>query len=174
VLVEHPFDAEYKLLAPDRATERTAALYRFAVTVPPGKSETLKVVTQRPVSEDAAVLTAGPPDILAYAGRKEVSVAIRQSLQEVVQRRQHVQDLEQQAADQEAQIKTIGEDQDRIRRNMEALDKASALYKRYVTELDDQETKLQSLRQEAQRLHAQAAVAQQDLQSFVDKLTVAE
>jgi hypothetical protein len=64
----------------------------------------------------------------------------------------------------------MGDDQDRIRKNMAALDKASALCKRYVTELGRQETRLQTLRQEAATLRSQAAEADQSLRAYIDGL----
>ena len=57
---------------------------------------------------------------------------------------------------------------------MAALDKASVLYKRYVTELDQQETQIQQLRQEAAKLRAEAAAASADLRAFTDGLNITE
>jgi hypothetical protein len=68
----------------------------------------------------------------------------------------------------------MGDDQDRIRKNMAALDKTSTLYKRYVAELDRQETRLQTLRQEAATLRKQAADADRELRAFVDSLTITD
>jgi hypothetical protein len=174
VLIEHPFNSEYKLIAPAKATERTAEVYRFAVTVPPGKSEKLQVVLERPVSQTIAIYDADINVLGAYASRKEISAKMRDALQQVVQRRRAVQQLQAQAAAKDAEIKGMGDDQDRIRKNMAALDKASALYKRYVTELDRQETRLQTLRQEAANLRSQAAEADQSLRAYIDSLTVTD
>ena len=57
---------------------------------------------------------------------------------------------------------------------MTALDKASALYKRYVGELDTQETRIENLRQEAVRLRGQAETADHDLRAYVDSLPTVE
>ncbi len=83
-----------------------------------------------------------------------------------------MQELQAQAAGRDTEIKSIGDDQDRIRKNMAALDKTSALYKRYAAELDDQETRLQSLRQDATRLRKQAADADADLRAYLDTITI--
>src|SRR5690606_8927948 len=102
--------------------------------------------------------------ILAYAGRSEgVSPELRTALREIAARRQRVAELQSQAAQKEAEVKAIEADQERIRKNMTALDKASALYKRYVAELDAQETRIQALRAEANRLRGQSAAAERDL-----------
>jgi hypothetical protein len=174
ILIEHPFNAELKLIAPAKATERTASLYRFAVTVPPGKSETLKVVTERPILQTIAILDADMDSLSYYANRKDISAKLRETLQDVVQRRRKVAELQAQAAAREAEITAISADQDRIRKNMAALDKASALYKRYVTQLDNQETQIQSIRSDAVRLRKEAAVADRDLRAFVDNLVITE
>ncbi len=174
VLVEHPFRSEYKLVAPAAAAERAANYYRFAVAVPPGTSQTLKVAVERPLSQTIAILDGDLNALAFFANRKDIAPRLREALQEVVQRRRRVQEREQLAASREGEIEAIGKDQDRIRKNMVALDKASALYKRYVGELDRQETRIQNLRQEAGRLRKEAAEADRDLRAYVDNLSISE
>jgi hypothetical protein len=174
ILVEHPFQPEYKLLSPAKPEERTAQLYRFAVAVAPGKSETLKVVTERPISQMIAVLDVELDSLAVYANRKEISQKLRETLQEVVQRRRKVQELQAQAQALDTEIGAITADQDRIRKNMTSLDRASALYKRYVTELDAQETRIQNLRKEAASLRKQAADAERDLRAYLDTITITD
>jgi predicted nucleic acid-binding Zn-ribbon protein len=99
---------------------------------------------------------------------------LRETLQEVVQRRRKVQEIQAQAANLDNEVKAIDQDQDRIRKNMNALDKLSTLYKRYVTELDAQETRIQNLRKDASRLRNDATVADRELRAFVDGITIAE
>ncbi len=174
VLIEHPFHAEYKLLSPEKATERTATLYRFAVAVPPGKSQTLKVVVERPLTQEFAIFDGDLNTLTYYSTRKDISPKLRATLEDVVKRRQRVQELQAQAAARTAESQTIDADQDRIRKNMAALDKDSALYKRYVATLDTQETKLENLRQEAARLKAQADEANRALRVYIDGLGTIE
>ena len=52
VLVEHPYVGGYSLTEPTTAAERTATVYRFAVTVQPHKTQTLKVVTEHRLSSN--------------------------------------------------------------------------------------------------------------------------
>ncbi len=174
VLIEQPFNSEFTLVAPAKATERTANLYRFAVTVPPGKSEKLTVVTERPISQSIAIFDADLNTLAYYANRKDISQKLRDTLQQVVQRRRAALELQAQAAAKDAEIAAMGTDQDRIRKNMAALDKMSALYKRYVTDLDRQETRLQTLRQEAATLRKQAFDAERELRTYVDSLTITD
>ena len=172
VLIEHPFDAKYSLVQPAEPAERTPALYRFAVVVAPGKSETLKVVLERPDTEELLLINGDMAALESYAKRKEISPRLQAALQEVLTRNRQLQNLQAQAAANDSDIKAIGADQDRIRKNMAALDKDNALYKRYVGELDAQETKLDMLRQESVRLRAQAETALREFRAYLDTLTI--
>jgi len=110
--------------------------------------------------------------IVSFTKRKEISPQLLAALQEILTRRRHVQQLEAQAAARDSDIQAISADQERIRKNMMALDKDSALYKRYVGELDAQETKIDLLRQEAVRLRAQAETAAHEFSAYLDTLTI--
>ena len=174
VLVEHPFDAAFKLVAPAKFDERTSNLYRFPVAVAAGKTETLTVKTERPLAETMGLVDADITFLEVTSQRKEgVSEKLKAALREVLTRRRKVQELNGQAAERENQIKQIDTDQDRIRRNMGALDRNSDLYKRYVKQLDEQETQIQELRKQAENLRMQAGTAERELRAFVDGLEIA-
>jgi hypothetical protein len=172
VLVEHPYSAEYKLLTPEKYAERTPDRYRFEVIVPPGQSAPLKVVLERPVSESVALFGMEVNALQVYINRREVPEGVKNALREVLTRRRKIQEIQGQAANADAEIKAIEQDQDRIRKNMATLDKQSALYKRYVTQLDEQETRIQNLRREANRLRNEAATAERELRAYLDTLDV--
>ena len=124
ILVEHPFQAQYKLIAPCRApAERTAGVYRFAVPVAPGKAQTLKVITERPLSQTFGILDGDLNALVAYTSRGDLSARLKAALGEVARRRANAQSLREQAQSRDDEVKSIGTDQDRIRKNMAALDK---------------------------------------------------
>ena len=172
VLVEHSFDANYTLVAPAKPTERTPALYRFAVALAPRSSVTLKVVLERPQTYSVALIDADMEVLVGLTKRKEISPKLLAALQEILTRRRHLQNLQAQAAARESDVQAIGTDQDRIRKNMMALDKDTALYKRYVSELDMQESKIAMLRQEAAQLRTQADTAAREFNLYLDTLAV--
>jgi hypothetical protein len=172
VLVEQPFDPQFTLVAPAKADEQTANLYRFAVPIKPGETQTLKVIVSRPISTTIGLIDADLDVIGVYANRTDLSAETRTALQGVVQRRRAIDDLQSQAAERDAEISSLGGAQDRIRKNMAQLDHASTLYKRYVAELDSQETRLQNLQSESQALKAKAADADRALRSYLDGLTL--
>ena len=172
LLVEHPFDAECKLITPAAATERTPNLYRFAVPLPAGKTASLVVETETPNSYTVALLDGNLDTFISTDGSQDIPTATRTALTSIVTQRRHIQNLANQAADDDAQIAEISSQQDRLRKNMAALDRASSLYKRYVGELETQETQITNLRTDAQRQHADAESARKALRNMLDNLNI--
>ena len=99
-----------------------------------------------------------------------ITAKVKAELQEIVRRRKQIDDLKAESAAKIAAFTTIDDDQDRIRKNMGALDHASALYRRYVSELDAQETALAALRLQEKNLDRQAAAAENALRGYEDAI----
>ena len=170
VIVEHPFNAGCRLIEPEKASSRTATHYRFDVPVPAGKTAKLRVVTEEPISQTIGLLDTDAKSLELYTKRGDISEKVKTALRDVLARRRKVQELQSAAGAAEAEVTSIGTDQERIRKNMEALDHSSALYKRYVSQLDGQETRIQALRSEGNRLRNAASQADQEVRAFIDTL----
>ena len=104
---------------------------------------------------------------------KVMSEKMKSVIQDLISRRRKTAEMRALVQTREQEITRISSDQDRIRKNMEALDKGSALYKRYVSELDTQETHLDQLRRDADRLREQADAAQKELADYLQTVNVA-
>ena len=102
----------------------------------------------------------------------DISPATRSALEGVIQRRRQIDALREEAAGRLVRVGSFTADQERIRKNMAALDKSSALYKRYASELDAQETRIQQARTDADALNAKASAAEQSLRDYLDTLTL--
>ncbi|HXC67785.1 MAG TPA: DUF4139 domain-containing protein, partial [Nitrospiraceae bacterium] len=59
VLIEQPYRADWKLAEPKEPTERTRDMYRFSVSVDPGKSATLRVKETLPIQESILLMESG-------------------------------------------------------------------------------------------------------------------
>ena len=172
VLVEHPFDTQSALIKPAAAAERTASIYRFAVPVPAGKTATLQVITEKPLASTFGLFDGDLDQIAVYADQADIPDATRSALARIVTQRRYLHNLSDQAAAADAHVAGIGREQDRIRRNMAALDRTAPLYKRYVTELDAQETQIDTLRASAQRLRTEADAARTALRAEAEGLEI--
>ncbi len=87
VLIEQPFDANWKLVTPKEPSEKTRDRYRFAVQAEPDKPVKLAVEEEQIVSQQLALSNIDDGMIVYYSNRKEVSPQVKEVLQEVVKRK---------------------------------------------------------------------------------------
>ncbi len=173
LLIEQPYRADWKLAEPKEPAERTRDLYRFSVSVDPGKSATVRVKETLPLQESILLMESGIDQIVYYQQAKEVSPKVKEALQRVVQLRSKLDDTRAQRTRLDQRTAEITAEHARIRENMQRLAQNSDLYTRYVKKLDQQETELEKLRKEIESLKNTEEEHRRELQSFVMNLDVA-
>lgn len=152
VLIEHPFRADWQLASPSAATERTREVYRFAVKMAPGEGSRLQVREEKPLQQTVTLTDAGP-DVLAYYLRSsQVSDKVKRALQQVSTLRDRLDQTVQQRRRLEQQMHDMTQEQARIRENMGKLAPNAELYNRYVRKLDQQETEMETMRKDTEKL----------------------
>jgi hypothetical protein len=171
VLVQQSVADAFKLVSPEKPFEKTADEYRFRVEVPAGQTVELKVLEERPLEEQIALLNADVNMLTAWAQNAQVSEKLRGALKTLIAHRQKIVDLQAKRAVLDAEIKAIDQEQDRIRKNMAQLDRTNPLYQQYVKKLTDQEARIEAIRGEVARLREAEAAAQLELRAFVEGLT---
>lgn len=171
LLIEHPYDAAWTLVQPARA-DRTRDFYRFKLTLAPDKSETLEVMEERTVSQTYALLDADTTTLQVFLRDVKASEALRKALQEIINRRNQIAQLNAERTREQNRIQGITQDQERIRQNMAQLDRASDLYKQYVQKLTQQEREIEEARARIERLQKQIDEAQQALVQYIQNLTL--
>ena len=173
MLIEQPYRADWKLAEPKEPTERTRDMYRFSVSVDPGKSATLHVKETLPVQESILLMDSGIDQMVHYQRAKEVSPQVKDALQRVVQLRSALDELRAQRTRLDQRTAEITAEHARIRENMQRLQQNSDLYNRYVKKLDQQETELEKLRKEIETLKTKEDEQRRELQIYVLNLDVA-
>jgi DNA repair exonuclease SbcCD ATPase subunit len=171
VLVEQPYEGEWQLLDPPQA-ERTRNFYRFRVPIAAGKSATLQVVEERVIETRYALLETSEETLTVLLRDAQASEALRRALQEIINRRKQIAELEVAVRTQQEQIQAIERDQERIRANMRELDRASDLYKQYVQKLTQQEREIEAARQTIQNLQQQIQAARRALTDYIQNLVL--
>lgn len=167
ILVEYPYDASWKLVAPKEPEEKSRDMYRFAVTAEPGKPAKLTVSEEQTVDQQIA-LTNVNDDLIAYYQRsKAVSEAVKKALAEVVKRKQAIQTLAIEQQQHQQQIAAITQEQTRIRENMTRLEKNTELYNRYVKIFGSQEDDVERARAAIKELQAKQIELQNSLNEYM-------
>jgi hypothetical protein len=172
LLVEHPLEPGWTLIAPAEPTEKTRDRYRFAVTAEPGKPATLAVAEERLVSQTVALTNLDETAILLYSRAEVTSPAVKQALADVIERKREIERLAQERSRREQEIRVVDQEQERIRQNMAQLDRASDLYTRYVRKFAEQEDRIESLRKEIAEFQGQEENARRGLDELLAKLEI--
>ena len=172
VLLEHPLEGGWTLVAPEKPEEKTRDRYRFAVVAEPGKPVTLEVAEEMPIEETQVLTNLDDDAILFYSRAKATSPAVREALAEVVRRKREIEQLVRDKGVREQEIATIDQEQARIRGNMGALDRTSDLFNQYVRKFADQEKRIEILRGEIAGLVATEQEARKGLDDYLLALDV--
>lgn len=166
VLIEHPRVSDRKLVTPAKAAEVTRSFTRFEVPVKAGAKETLEVVEESEGTEGHALDAVTADTLLYYSKMDATKPAVRTVLAKLLDLRTTAEDTRAGIAAEQVALKEIGEDQDRIRKNIERAPKESEAYKRYVKKFDDQETEIEKRQAKLKELRADLAKHEKVLKDY--------
>ncbi|HSB80542.1 MAG TPA: hypothetical protein VLM91_17310 [Candidatus Methylomirabilis sp.] len=167
VLIEHPFRADWTLVAPAAVTERTRDVYRFTVPVEANGKAQLHVREERLDKEIVGLSGSSPVDVGIYLESKQVSAKVKDALKRMIALRDRLDRTGTQRSGREQRIREISEEQGRIRENMAKLAQNSELYTRYVGKLDQQETEIEGIRKEVEALKAAEVQQRRELTDYL-------
>jgi hypothetical protein len=152
ILVEHPFQADRTLIAPEKATERSREFYRFERTVKPNEQLVLDLVVDHPRIEQIAITNVPDQRIEFFIIQNTVSPAVQEAFRTALKLKSEWQAVQKEVQGENSAVKSIEQDQARMRANMERVPQTSEAYKRYLKKFDDQETEIEKRRAAINRL----------------------
>jgi hypothetical protein len=174
VVVEHPFQPDWKLLNEQKPLEITDNFYRFEVNTPAGKLTAFEVRTQRDNWETLS-LTDLTPDFLALCIReKRITDDVRKQLEQILAVKAEIVALDRQLAELEQERNTIVQDQTRLRENVRSLgqtEEEKRLRSRYIAQLTAQETRLDEITNSVKSLQQKRQEKQQQLDKLIESLS---
>jgi len=138
LITEHSRIPNTELVSP-QASETTSSLYRFNVTLPAERETTLTVTERQIISERLTLLPMRLESLLSYSTNQGIPANVRTALTRAVELRRAVDTAETNVRNIETQRNSLITEQDRIRRNLEAVGNQSTQgqeYLRRLTSLD--------------------------------------
>ena len=172
LLVEHALRPDWKLVAPAKADETTAEVYRFRVPLKAQGKAVLDVREERLVDQQIGLMGINDQQVAFYLKLKELSPELRQAL-ETLQGLQTEKAQSARALEHIRQrLQAIAADQDRLRRNMQSVGKNSDNYTRYERKLGEQEDEIEQLEQQQTSLLKKQEALEQKVTAFVSNLNV--
>jgi Carboxypeptidase regulatory-like domain len=174
VVVEHPVRSRYELRSAVQPAETTAAWMRFRLEVGAKQTQTLAIEEARPIEFTYALTNISSAQVASLVEQRSIDKSVEEALRRVLAQKDVIEGLEQQNNAREEEKQRIFDDQQRLRENMKALKGSAeerALVQRYTQQLNDQETRLESLRKEIAETAAKREIAQGVLDRMIAELS---
>lgn len=172
VIVEHPKADGWVLIEPTKAAEVTQGMYRFEVPIDAGKTGTLTVAQEQVQSQTVGLNTWNENTMAEFRRNGQLSQAVLDAFRQFAAKQMLIAQTERGVAEIDRQIAEVSTDQGRIRGNMGQIDHNSQLYTRYMTKLNEQESKLEDLTERRVKEQERLETARKDLESYLSNLSV--
>jgi hypothetical protein len=172
VLLEHPYRPDWKLVRPEKPSERTREVYRLEVKVEPGKTEQEQVLEEHTRLEQVALTNSADETVRFFLRANVISAKVKEALTEALTRKAKLTELQREIHVEEQALQVIEKDQARMRANMERVPQTSEAYKRYLKKFDDQETEIEKRRERITKLQETAERERKAYETFILTLNV--
>ena len=172
VLVEHPILHGWELVEPEEPHEKTPNYYRFSLDFPAGAEEVKNLIVMEEYTSVTQTRLEGmnSRSIEDFLSTTDVSAGVRSALTGIVTRRNAIDEVVNERNRLNGRRNDIFRDQERIRNNMESLDRESDLYKRYEEQLENQENELDRIVADVTRLAEQERRLREEPQAYTSQL----
>jgi hypothetical protein len=135
--------------------ELTAARLRYRVSAPKGETTKVALKFENTDKQTIRLVTLDANRIYAtLRGLENTSPSLQKAISELGDIVAAINEAERQRNNLEAETSKIAEDQERIRKNLQAVGQSSDLGRRYLDTLRTQEERLASIREEMEQLNA--------------------
>src|SRR5262249_16140544 len=159
LVIEHPRRTDWSPVNHSKQPEEQApGIYRFKMGVPSKATATLPIEETHVQSTTYQVSDLDNDRIALFIKQQTITPEMADALHKIIEQKAVVARLESEMENRQNDINRIVDDQGRLRENMKALRggaEEKALLQRYTHQLDEQETRLESLRKEIQKSEAE-------------------
>ena len=173
LIIEHPLRSGYTILN-QKPMEKTADNYRFEVPLAAGATKTFAVSEEHVFDSSYAIVNVTPDFLLTYVHNRDLNEAGRKQLERIASQKQQIADNNAAIEDAQNQVRDLGTDEDRLRRNIESLNRVSGQQQQvqdYARQLSTLELKLTSLRDRQAELQKKKTALQHELDEMIASLS---
>ena len=173
LLIEHPRLAGWSLTAPDPThVELSANAYRIPVALPGDTQGTLAVTMEHPLEETIRLLDLTDDRLGVLVASNEIEPSVKSALGELASRRQALGRQNAELEKLKEQRRQLAEDEKRLRDNLAAIGRDTALYKQTLDKLGETEASIATLSTHITTAAAEIETAKEQLQNFISALTL--
>src|SRR5262249_54305626 len=156
-----------------KEVETTPTRFRYRIVAPKGRTTNATLALERTDSETITLTSLAPEEMLArIRGLQNESAALKETVAKLGTVVADINKARAQRAQLEAERKKIGEDQDRIRRNLQSVGQGSDLGRQYIDTLKSQENRLVEIGRTDQALESTIAAKRQAAEQIARQLAL--
>jgi len=156
-----------------KEVETTPTRFRYRIVAPKARTTNATLALERTDNETVMLTSLAPEEMLArIRGLQNESAALKETVAKLGTVVAEINKARAQRAQLEAERKKIGEDQDRIRRNLQSVGQGSDLGRQYIETLKSQENRLTEIGRTDQALEADIATKRQAAEQIARQLTL--
>jgi hypothetical protein len=172
VLVEHPVRNDFHLTDDTSKPAETASdVYRFEVKVPAGKTATQAVTEERVIGEQVQLTNSNDDQMRIFINSTASSPKVKEGLKQGIALRWAMNKTQREIAEQQLQLKTITEDQVRLRANLKEMPPTAVAYKRYLEKFDQQETQIETYQADIKKMQEAEHQQQKEFEDFLNSFS---
>lgn len=172
MVLTHAASNGWDLVDTPEPIERTEAQYRFAFDLEPGASREFVIQEGRTDWESVQIGRFDERAIAVWAGNARLPQAVREALTRAAQLRRDLAASEQAVAVPQQRVAELTAEQERIRANLQALQRGTPLHDRLVGKLNEQESELERLQKEIAAARTRLEAARAALDNYLADLNV--
>ena len=172
IVVEEPRVAGWKPSADSKDVEETPTTFRYRIVAAKGQKTNGMLTIERIDSETVALTTLGAEDVLArIRGLQNESAALKETVAKLGAIVADMNKARSQRTQLDTERKKLGEDQERIRRNLQSVGQGSDLGRQYIETLKKQEERFAEIAGADQALDAEIAAKRLAAEQLARQLT---
>lgn len=172
VIVEQAKNAGFELTTKQALAETTANKYRFKFKAAGSTGTELKVEETRTYQSSQKIFDMNSNTFISYTTNAEIPEKVRKAFTSIITEKEKVTAAEKALKTLQDRQTEIGKEQDRVRRNLEAVGSESQQGRAFLTKLLKLETELDELKTDITTATEQLTNAQQNFTAFVKSIKV--
>jgi hypothetical protein len=172
VLLEHPVRNDFHLTDDTSKPAETASdVYRFEVKVPAGKTATQVVTEERVIGSQVQLTNSNDDQMRIFINSTVSSPKVKEGLKQGIALRWAMNKTQRDIAEQQVQLKSITDDQTRLRANLREMPPTAAAYKRYLDKFDQQETQIEKYQTNVKKMQETEHQQKKEFEDFLNNFS---
>jgi len=164
LLLIHRKERGWDLVNHPPVEEETPSEYRFSLDQ---WDKPVVVTEEYIVSQQYSLFNLRPADISFYVQWEGISNGMKRAFGEISSLLSHLESIRSELSTLNSRISRLERDQSRVRENMKVLDGGSDLYRRYTSQLDEQETEIRRINDEINRKQQDLSDGDRKLKEYI-------